>query len=419
MDLANKKVTIIGARRSGVAVANLVTQLKGIPKISDSNPREASQNDLQKLNSPNIQTEWNGHTQSFIEDSDCVVLSPGVPINAAPVQWARLKKIPVLGEVELAWRFCPKPVVAVTGSNGKTTVVNLITQILQKAGKKVCLCGNVGTPFSEDVLNLHDKDFVVLEISSFQLESIETFRPHIAVLLNFSQNHLDRHKDLQEYFDAKARIFMNQKPSDYAVLNFQNDFIRNLAPKLKAQVVYFNSPEVLSKNLAANPNHLAALAVGQFLGVSEETCRRVFAEFKGVEHRLELVRSINGIDFVNDSKATTAEAARWALQNFSRPIVMICGGRDKNIDFAVLRDLVGTKVKTMIAIGEARMKLRKAFADVVAFKECQTLEEAIKTAQQCASTGESVVLSPMCTSFDMFANFEERGRVFKEIVNKL
>src|SRR3989338_10148812 len=196
MDLTNKKVTILGARRSGVAVANLVSRLNGIPKISDSGSKDASQKDLEKLIFPqNVLMEWGGHTKSFVEDSDLVVLSPGVRIDAQPVLWARAKKIPVMGEIELAWRFCSKPVVAVTGSNGKTTVVTLITRILQEAGQKVSLCGNVGIPFCEEVLNLQDKDLVVLEASSFQLESIIDFRPHVAVILNFSQNHLDQHKD--------------------------------------------------------------------------------------------------------------------------------------------------------------------------------------------------------------------------------
>lgn len=413
----NKKVTILGAAKSGMATAELVLKLKGFPKISEAGPAEKL--DHQWLKRKRIPAEWGGHTRAFIEDSDLLVLSPGVRIDAEPVKWAQNKKIPVIGEIELAAAFCSAPIIAVTGSNGKTTVVTLIAEILKKAGKSVCLCGNIGTPFSKYVLNLKKKDFVVLEVSSFQMESIVDFRPHVAVLLNFSQNHLDRHKDLQEYFEAKKRIFMNQKKTDYAVLNYQIPMIRDLKGKLKAEVVYFNSPEIMEKTTVRNPNHLAAMAVGKVLGVSEETAKKVFARFKGVEHRLEWVRSIRGVDFFNDSKATTAEAGRWALENFTRPVIMICGGRDKNIDFSVLRDLARRKVKKMLVIGEAREKIRKSFSDVVPLEECDSLESAVRRGRDLANEGDCVVLTPMCTSFDMFANFEERGKTFKELVKKL
>ena len=414
MDLANKKVTIIGARRSGVAVANLVLRLNGRPKISENGPPiEAFGGDKE------IPTEWGGHTRQFIEDSDLLVLSPGVRIDASPVRWARAKKIPVIGEIELAWRFCPKPVIAVTGSNGKTTVVTLIAKILEAAGKKVSLCGNMGIPFSKEVLNLENKDLVVLEISSFQLESIVDFRPHVAVILNFSQNHLDRHKDLNEYFEAKKRIFLNQQPGDYAVLNYEEPLLRNLASQLKTKVLYFNSPNVLRETHLRNPNQLAAMTVGTIFGVSTDVAAKVFAEFKGVEHRLEWVRTVNGVHFINDSKATTAEAGRWALESFKEPIILICGGRDKNIDFSVLRELVQKKVKKMMVIGEARDKIKRVFSDVVTVQECPTLEEAVVQARKSATAGDRVVLSPLCASFDMFSNFEERGRVFKKIVQEL
>ncbi len=420
LTLKNKRVTIIGARRSGVALANLICSLEGIPRISDSGPKEASLKDLEKLESPHlVAQEWNGHTRKFVEESDLVVLSPGVPITAAPVVWAKALGIPVWGEIELAWRFCDKPVIAVTGSNGKTTVVNLITQVLKASGKNVCLCGNVGTPFSSQVLNLESIDYVVLEISSFQLESIETFKPYIAVFLNFSQNHLDRHKDLQEYFEAKSRIFMNQTSQDFAVVNASIEEFKTIEKNVRSKVVFFNEFLADSPRVQRNPNHLAVEAVAQILGISSSICQQEFAAFKGVEHRLEFVRTIKGIHFINDSKATTAQAGRWALESFSSPVVMICGGRDKNIDFTLLRDVVKQKVKKMIVIGEARSKLYQAFGDVVPVQEANDLSSAVFLAQKNAIDGESVLLSPMCTSFDMFANYEERGKVFKEIVRNL
>ena len=282
----------------------------------------------------------------------------------------------------------------------------------------VALCGNIGFPFADFVLDLDSNGYVVLEISSFQLESIIYFKPFIAVFLNFSQNHLDRHKDLQEYFDAKKRIFMNQNENDYAVLNEQDSLVKGVATQIRAQVRFFNSSAATTSKVQ-NPNYLAAQEAAKILGISERVCQQVFEEFKGVEHRLEWVRTIKGVDFINDSKSTTAEAGRWAMENMTRPMILICGGRDKNIDFTVLRDLVKKKVKKIIVIGEARQKLKEAFGKVVLLEECDGLEPAVLRALNSAAPGDCVVLSPMCTSFDMFKNYEERGEVFKEIVHRL
>ena len=418
LNLKNKKVTVLGAARSGAAVAQLVMRQGGRAKISESQPLSAVSPKISSLlRDRQIIAEWGGHTQKFIEDSDLVVLSPGVRINAPCVEWARKKNIPVLGEVEFAYHFCPAPIIAVTGSNGKTTTVTLIAEILKKAGRKVCLCGNIGTPLSAQVLDLTSEDWVVLEISSFQLEATQTFCPHVAVILNISQNHLDRHKDMDEYVQAKARIFANQTAPDFAVLNGESPELAALGKKLRAQVSYFNSNAQTAD--IQNPNFRAACEVARVLGVSEKISRAVFKNFKGVEHRLEFVRSLDGVDYINDSKATTAEAGRWAMERLEKPLILICGGRDKHIDFGVLRNLVQSRVKKMIAIGEARAKLEQTFKEVVAFESCGTLDDAVRAARKNARKGDCVVLSPLCASFDMFANFEERGQTFKNIVNKL
>jgi len=417
-NLKNKKVTVIGAARSGIAVANTVARLGGKAKISEFKPRAAVEKELAGLEHPQqVQVECGGHTQAFIKDSDYVVLSPGVRSDIPAVQWARAAGIEVLGEIEFAFRLCPCPVVAVTGSNGKTTTVTLIAQILKRAGRSAVLCGNIGSPFSKYIPDLKPADIVVLEISSFQLESTVQFKPHVALWTNFSQNHLDRHKDIREYFDAKARIFANQDGKDWALLNAHQPEFTALAPKLKARVVFFNGPEA-PKDID-NPNYLAAMAAAKALGVGENTCRDVFAAFKGVEHRQELVRTIDGVDYINDSKATTPEAGRWALTHLRKPMVMVCGGSDKHLDFSPLRDLVKKKVKKMIVIGQTREQLRKTFADVVPVEVCDSLSQAVETAKRAASSGDCVILSPMCASFDMFKDYEDRGRIFKELVNKL
>lgn len=436
MNVTDKKITIIGAKRSGRALARLVTRLNGRAKISEQDGDDCLTHEfkdwaLQQM----IEFEFNGHTKKFIEDSDMIVLSPGVRRNALPIRWAKAKNIPVLGEIEFASQFCSKPIIAVTGSNGKTTVATLISKVLQTDGHQVCLCGNVGFPFSGLVLDLDKIDYVVLEISSFQLESVldpmspyrnpaydqdlqvRGFKPHIAVILNITQNHLDRHKDLEEYFAAKKRVFLNQNVDDFIVLNYEDPQMHQLSSQIKSRIIYFN---VTGNDLRiTNPNYLAVLEVGRILGVDEHSCRNVFQGFGGVEHRLEKVRSLNGVDFINDSKATTAEAALWALKSIDRPVVMICGGRDKNIDFSVLTKPVQQKVKKMYVIGEARQKIREVFDEFIKLEECEGLEDAVVKAKQNASKGDCVLLSPMCASFDMFADFEERGRMFKEIVNNL
>ncbi|MBN1870732.1 MAG: hypothetical protein JW847_09175 [Candidatus Omnitrophica bacterium] len=435
MKMEGKKIVIIGGKRSGMALARLVVALRGKAGISEQGTQEALAKEFRDWAvHHHVALEFNGHTRGFVEDGDLIVLSPGVRIDTLPVQWAKNKGIPVLGEIEFAAQFCSKPIIAVTGSNGKTTVCTLIKEVLEHAGRKACLCGNIGHPFSEYVLDLDQKDYVVLEISSFQLESVldpsstlrthpdcdhrvKGFKPHIAVILNFSQNHLDRHQDLQEYLGAKKRIFLNQDKDDFAVLNYGDPQLKALASCVKSQVVYFNVPSDSPESV--NPNHLAVLAVGRILGVSDGCCREVFQRFKGVEHRLEKVRCLDGIDFINDSKATTVEAAGWALKNLNQPVVLICGGRDKNVDFSVLIGPIREKVKKIYAIGEARAKIRRAFGTVSSFEECEGLEEAVNKARQSASRGDCVLLSPMCASFDMFKDFEHRGRVFKEIVNRL
>lgn len=430
LNLEGKIVTILGAKRSGLALARLVLRLKGQPKISDSQPVEQmSRDDLSWINEHGIKLENSAHTREFISGSDFLVLSPGVRFDSTAVQWAQEMSIPVFGEIEFAYQFCQSPVVAVTGSNGKTTVVTLINKVLTQAGYKSRLCGNVGYPFSDYCLDGNEYDFFVLELSSFQLESlldknnslrrdgsVRGFRPFIAVLLNFSQNHLDRHKDITEYFEAKRKIFYNQTGDDHAVLNYSTSLIRDLAKTIESKIHWFNQGENVT---GLNPNFLAVHRVSEILGISQAVFDEVIHNFKGVEHRMELVRTLDGVDFINDSKSTTAEAGGWALSQMQRPVMMICGGKDKNIDFTVLSELVRQKVKKMFVIGEAKEKIKNSFGRVVQIEECQKLEEAVRSAKNQADQGDCVLLSPMCASFDMFKDYEDRGRIYKSIVNNL
>jgi UDP-N-acetylmuramoylalanine--D-glutamate ligase len=409
----DKKITIVGLARSGLACANLLYDLGADLKITDNSDSDSTRLNSKKLKSQEIKVELGRHTEEFIRGRDLIVVSPGVPDSASPLAWARQHKIPLISEVEVAWILCPGTVIAVTGTNGKTTVTTLIGKILDASGKKVFVCGNIGNPFSGEVKKIQAGDFVSLEISSFQLEKIQTFKPKISVILNLSSNHLDRYKDMREYLEAKKRIFMNQDESDYLVLNLDDPVISRLANEARAKVVYFSQGSDL------NPNQSAVLSVASIFGIDKGLALRTFKEFKGVEHRLEYVTQIDGIKFINDSKATTVDATVWALKNISCPVILIAGGREKGNDYSVILDLVRQKVRSAVLIGESKEKLRAAFGGLVPIDVACDLEGALTKAFNKAQAGDCVLLSPMCKSFDMFTDYEERGRVFKKAVSGL
>lgn len=415
MDIQKKKIVIIGAAKSGIAAANLALDLGAVVKISDGKKLAELEGALLGLKDRSrVQIEAGGHTKPFVLDADIVVASPGVWHDAEPLRWARAAGVLVWGEIEFAWRFCQKPVVAVTGSNGKTTTVTLISRVLEADGKKVCLCGNIGTPFATHVLDEYF-DVYVVEISSFQLELIDTFRPHVALVTNFSQNHLDRHPTMQAYFEAKKRIFMNQTISDVAFINARDEWSKGLVDGLVSQVQYFNKEAV-----GLNSNEQAAFAVGRAFGVPDEKALKVFEGFSGVEHRLETVRILDGVEYINDSKSTTVEAGRWALERMQKPTVIIVGGSDKHMDYHCLRDIAQRKVSVMIAFGAIRQQFKDTFGDILPVEMVDGgLETAVTRARGAAHLGQCVLLSPMTASFDMFKNFEHRGEVFKEIVSGL
>ena len=409
----NKKVVVIGLARSGMAAANLLKDLGAIVSATDSGDSPALRAKAEDSRSKGIAVETGRHTIAFIRGRDLVVVSPGIHPKSPALSWAREFNIPVISEIELAWSVCPAEVIAITGTNGKTTVTTLIAEVLNAAGKKAVALGNIGKPFCEEVKNLKSGDFVSLEVSSFQLEAIDKFRPKISVLLNLTPDHLDRYKDMSEYLAAKKRIFKNQSAEDYLVLNYDQPELRALETETKAKVVFFREQANL------NPNQLAVMAVCGILGVDREICLKVFAEFKGVEHRMEKVDNISGVDFINDSKATNVDSTVWALNNMIQPAILIAGGRDKNSDYKTIADLIRQKVKLMVLIGEAKAKIYNSLKGVLPMSEASSMEEAVRLSFKQAKSGDCVLLSPMCASFDMFDNYEHRGRVFKEIVRDL
>jgi UDP-N-acetylmuramoylalanine--D-glutamate ligase len=408
-----KKVVVVGFARSGLACANLLYGLGAEVFVTDNKDDAFIRANLARLKSSEIKVELGRHTEEFIRGKDLLVLSPGVPNDAQPLLWARQINLTVISEIELAWMLCPSTVIAVTGTNGKTTVTTLIGKTLEASGRRAFVCGNIGNPFSAEVEKMRECDFVSLEVSSFQLENIVTFRPKVALILNFSRNHLDRYNGMQDYLEAKKRIFLNQGSSDSLVLNYDDEAIRALSAEARAQVVYFRKEE------GFNPNQSAVLAAASALGVKRETVLQVFSAFKGVEHRMEKVAEVEEVNFINDSKATTVDAAVWALENASSPLIWIAGGREKGNDYSIILSLARKNVKEIILIGEAKEKIKKSFAGVIPLKEAFTLPEAVGMAFASAQKGDCVLFSPMCKSFDMFSDYEERGRVFKKAVYDL
>jgi len=433
----NKKVTIVGLARSGFACANLLSDLGAQVSVTDSQDNDSTRSNAIKLK--DIKVELGRHSQGLIRNRDLLVVSPGVSDDALPISWAKEFNIPIISEIEVAWILCPATVIAVTGTNGKTTVATLIGRILEAAGERVFVCGNIGNPFCGELPKIEKDAFVSLEVSSFQLERIQNFKPKISIILNFTSDHLDRYSDVLEYLKAKKRIFMNQDKSDYLVLNQEDRMLKDLAKETQANVVYFygtgkyktlshttakiaesHLPEAIScQTPNLNPNFAASLAVGSILGIDKELCLGVFNKFDGLEHRLEYVAELNNIKFINDSKCTNIDSAIWAFKNILRPIVLIAGGRDKGSDYSLILDLMQSKVKEVILIGEAKKKIENAWAEFLSIHEASSLEEAVKTAFSLAKAGDCVLLSPMCSSFDMFSNYEERGRIFKKAVYDL
>ena len=409
----SKKVVIVGLARSGVACANLLYGLGAKVSITDNKDALTLRPNIELLKSKEIKLELSSHSEEFISGNELMIISPGVENKAQPVLWAEKHGIPVISEIEFAYILCPAEIIAVTGSSGKTTVTTLIGKIIEASGKKVFVCGNIGKPFSQEVAAMKAGDFVSLEVSSFQLERIKNFKPKIALILNFAKNHLDRHKDMQEYLDAKKRIFMNQGKDDFLVLNSKDQAVKGLAKDAKSKVVFF------SDSAEFNPNQAAVMAVGSVLGINKDLILKVFNGFKGIEHRMEYISEINGVKFINDSKATLAESTLWALQNIDNRVILICGGRHKGVDYGIIKKAASGKIRSVIVIGEAAKIIEEALAPEFIVEHAATLPDAVNRAYNIAEKGDSVLFSPMCSSFDMFKNYEERGRAFKSLVMEL
>lgn len=415
-----KKVIVVGLAKSGIAAARLLAEYGYdvfITEITDNAEIRVTADLLIRDNIvKGANVEIGCHSGEFIEGADFVVLSPGVRIDSEPVTLIKSMNIPIISELELAYSMCQAPVIAVTGTSGKTTVTTLIGNMLKKQGLDVIVCGNIGNPFCGEIKRVKQDSIVVLEVSSFQLEWIRAFKPWISVILNISENHLDRHKDLEEYISLKTRIFSKQGREDIVFLNGKDRILKEVAAHIESKVEFFDEyKDFKGKYNIQNENYLAAMSVASMAGVSEKVMLEVIGTFKGIEHRLEHVATVNGVDFINDSKATTISSVEWALKSLDGRITLIMGGKYKGGDFSRLERFIEEKVNRVIAIGEARPIIKRDLSRLNNIFEEESLEKAIRNAFENSSNGDKVLLSPGCSSFDMFKNYEERGRVFKEI----
>ncbi|HLX76940.1 MAG TPA: UDP-N-acetylmuramoyl-L-alanine--D-glutamate ligase [Terriglobales bacterium] len=447
MNLKDQRVLVVGLGRSGVASALFLKARGARVTVSDSKSQDELRGEIPKLLDAGVTVETGGHGERTFRGQDLIVVSPGVPVDVPLLEQARAQGIPVIGEIELAARFLKGRIVAITGSNGKTTTTALTGEVLSMGGWESLVGGNIGTAAISLVDESTDDSYLVLEVSSFQLETVQSFHPLIAVVLNITPDHLDRHNTFQAYVDAKARIFENQTSEDFAVLNADDPTCVGLSGRTKARKIWFSRKqevetgaflrhskivwrdgdereimpvsEIKLKGAHNLENVLAAVCAGMLVQTEPSRIRRAVQDFKAVEHRLEYVATVRGVEFYDDSKATNVDATIKALESFPANIHLILGGKDKGSDYTVLKPLLQERARRVYTIGAAAEKIESHLGGIVEVMRAGTLEAAVKRAAASAQAGDVVLLAPACASFDQFENYEHRGRVFKQTVQAL
>ncbi len=433
------KIAVLGLGKSGIACANLAIS-KGYGVFASDSGKVRTHKDM-KLNKK-VEVEFGKHTQKVL-DCDIIIKSPGLPNELEILKQARKQEIPILSELDFALNFAkPKKIIAVTGTNGKTTTTTLIYEIVKKGYKNTFVAGNIGFPISEVVTKLNSKSILVLELSSYQLEDSPLFRPDISVSMNITPDHLKHHHTMANYVKAKANVFINQKKQDYAIYNHNDKYLKKSILKTKANKFAFNDNRSKNcifykdgtiylkkgnKTIKLNPkinipgkhnidNILASVAASYLAGTKKPVIEKVISNFKGVEHRIEFVKDINGVKYYNDSKGTNVDSTKVALESFDKNIQLILGGQDKGSPYKPIFNLIKKKVKNIFLIGEATNIIKKQLKGSAPMVECKTLSNAIKKIHSVAQKGDIVLFSPACASFDQFNDFEHRGREFKKFV---
>jgi len=450
MELKNKRVLVVGLGKSGLSSALFLRAQGARVTVSDTRSAEALAKEIPALLDAGIMVESGGHGLLTFRRQDLIVVSPGVPMDTPEVKQVKAFGLPVIGELELASRFLQGKVVAITGSNGKTTTTTLLGKIFADAGEATLVGGNIGLPVIDLVAKSTADTVSVLEVSSFQLETIEEFHPWISVVLNITPDHLDRHGSFENYAAAKARITERQEAGDFLVLNGEDKPTQMVAAKTRAQIYWFSARRAIKQGAfvhgesiffvakeGAKPepvmpvaeiklkgahnveNVLAAVCAARLAGIPAEKIRASVAGFKGVEHRLEFVRLLRGVEFYNDSKATNVDAAMKAVASFAGGIHLILGGKDKDSNYATMADALKERVKIVYTIGSAAEKIERQLQGVVKIVSAETMQTAVAEASKATVAGDIVLLAPACSSFDQFENYEHRGQVFRQLVNEL
>lgn len=443
MDLKGKKVLVVGLARTGVSTAKFLVSKGARVRVSDSSPEEKLARSLEELKGLDLEIETGRHTEEWFIKADMIVVSPGVPLDIKPLSAAQHKGVVIISEIELASRFIDAPIIAITGTNGKTTTTTLIGEILKKSGKRVFVGGNIGNPLIEYVMEGNKADFIVAEISSFQLEGIRDFRPYISILLNITEDHLDRYPSMEAYIQAKGLIYRNQRYTDYAVISADDVLVKRLTKGIEPRKIgfsrerevvdgiYYREGKIFSsimgdavyeperfriKGVHNIENAMASIAACELAGCGRDTIQEALEEFHGLPHRVEFVTEIGGVSYYNDSKGTNIGATLSALTGFERNVILLAGGKDKGGDYSVMAPLVQEKVKGMILFGEARDKINKSIGSCTDTVLVGNLKEAMEVVKRTAVKGDTVLLSPACSSFDQFSGYAERGKVFRELV---
>lgn len=449
MELKGKRVLVVGAGKSGTAVARFLIGKGSRAVLTDTREEDKFGGQLDELGKAGVGLALGGYPP--VKDNfDLLVMSPGVPLEIPPVLEAREAGIPVTGELELACQFARASIVAITGTNGKTTTTSLVGEIFKDAGYNVLVAGNIGLPLVDQVEFYGPDDVIVAEVSSFQLETVNHFRPRVGVILNLTPDHLDRHGDMAGYAAAKSRISMNQEKGDFLVLNYDDEITREMTGQGKGDVIFFSRRNILEEGVFVHrnvitvrrngvekpvldvgklripgahnlENALAATAVCRVMGIQEKVIAGTLSRFAGVAHRLEFVAEVDGIRYVNDSKGTNPDASIKAVESFPGPLVLIAGGKNKGSDFGEFARRAYPKARAMVVVGQCAEEMARAAADagIKNILRAGTFRDAVLLARSAARGGDVVLLSPACASWDMFNNFEERGDLFKQIVREL
>ncbi len=452
MIMKGKKVTVIGLGNSGVNAALLLAKAGAQVKATDSGNTPELKKAKLSLEAKGVEVEIGAHTEGFIKGQDLIVVSPGIENSSAAIKRAERYKVPIISEMELGFGFCKGKIIAITGTNGKSTVTTLVGEILKAGGMNTVVCGNIGNSLCGEISRIKADTWVVMEVSSAQLERISAFKPYIAVILNITDDHMDRYRNFYEYFNEKLKIFSRQDENDILVVNYDAENLRRLKGLTRSHVTFFGKEahavngyhvsaftkdgkiycayEAATKEIMAVSDiklkgiHnleivLVSSLIGTIVGVEVDAIADTVKNFTALEHRFETVDTVDGVDYIDDSKGTTVDSTKRALESCTKPVILIAGGKDKFSDYSIVKGAVKEKVKHIVLIGEAAKAIKKALADAAPVSDAKTMGEAVELSYKLAKNGWVVLLSPMCSSFDMYKNYKERGNAFREAVVKM